>query len=528
MKKINKIKLRELLSARHEENEYKSLADIPKPTELKDITKAAKRVKKAIDNCETITIVGDYDVDGVVSTAIVVDFFRHLNVKVNYIIPNRFTHGYGLSPKIIEMIDNGLIITVDNGISATIAADICREKEIDLIITDHHTVPSTLPYAYAIVNPKQQDCNFPFSEICGAQVAWYLCAAIKKEINAKIDMRLFLDYLALAVIADIMPMTSLNYTMVKSGLKLMKVSRRPAFNILNNLMQKEQFVSDDVGFFIAPRLNSAGRLKDASIALSFLLSQNLAEAEYYFDQLNMLNNSRKELQNDIIKDAMDQVCEDEDIIVVYSSDWNEGIIGIVASRLVDKYKRPAFVFCESDGKLKGSARTPDNGVHLYELIDNIKELLIGFGGHKGAAGLALEKENLDAFKKKINEIYISPSLCESDVKYLDVIGELVLDDLDFEFISILEEFEPYGLNNKKPKFKLSNIKIDKYSYLGRNKDHLKIIIKYGDKTFDALDFHTDIELSGSEVMSDLVVSITKNEYRGNTRIQFLIEDIIFI
>ena len=243
MSKITKSRLFELLSARHLNNPYSRLADLPSPEKFKDIDIACKRIKKAILEKETITIVGDYDVDGVVSTTIMLDFFNTIKVKVNHIIPNRFEHGYGLSTKIVDLIDEGLVITVDNGISAYEASVKLKEKNIDLIITDHHTVGKQIPIALAIINPKQADCNFEFKDICGAQVAWYLCAAIKKEMNLDVNMSNFLDLLCVAIIADIMPMTALNYTIVKQGLKKIKTSSREAFKKLNEIMSKEIFVS---------------------------------------------------------------------------------------------------------------------------------------------------------------------------------------------------------------------------------------------------------------------------------------------
>lgn len=219
MSKVTKQKLFEILLERHKENPCAKLADIPPPNQLKDIQKATKRIKQAILNNEKITIVGDYDVDGVVSTTIMIDFFNKVGYKVDYIIPNRFEHGYGLSEKIVDLISEGLVITVDNGISAVVAAKKLALKGIDLIITDHHTVGEELPQSYAIINPKQEECTFPFKEICGAQVAWYLCGAIKNELKLNINMGEFLDLLSVAIVADIMPMTNLNYTIVKHGLK---------------------------------------------------------------------------------------------------------------------------------------------------------------------------------------------------------------------------------------------------------------------------------------------------------------------
>lgn len=311
MPKITKQKLFEILSARHLNNPYSKLANLPSPSNFKDIDIAIKRVKLAIQNNEKITIVGDYDVDGVVSTTITLDFFNKIGIKVDYIIPNRFEHGYGLSPKIVDLIDSGLVITVDNGISAYEASLKLKEKNIDLIITDHHTVGDKIPQALAIINPKQQDCNFEFKDICGAQVAWYFCAAIKKELNVNVDMSSYLDLLTLAIIADIMPMRSLNYTMVKQGLKRIKTSSREAFKLLNQIISKDNLVSDDIGFTIAPKLNSAGRIDDASIALEFLLAKNQSNAYETLAILDELNNYRKTLQEDITKQAQNQISQEE-------------------------------------------------------------------------------------------------------------------------------------------------------------------------------------------------------------------------
>ncbi|MGM0519421.1 MAG: single-stranded-DNA-specific exonuclease RecJ [Campylobacterota bacterium] len=521
MSKITKNRLYEILSARHVNNPYSRLANIPSPNNFKDINKACNRIKNAVLNNEKITIVGDYDVDGVVSTTIVVDFFEKIDYKVDYIIPNRFEHGYGLSPKIVDMIDNGLVITVDNGISAVEASKKLKEKSIDLIITDHHTVGEQLPYALAIINPKQDDCKFEFKEICGAQVAWYLCAAIKKELNLDVNMGDFLDLLALAIIADIMPMTALNYTMVKQGLKKIKVSKREAFKKLNEIMPKDSLVSDDVGFFIAPKLNSAGRMDDASIALSFLLSKNSFEANDSLQLLEELNNFRKTLQQEITKKAQLASDENDNAIVVWGENWHEGVIGIVASQISNKFKRPAFVFSINNGIAKGSARA--NGhINLYNLITKASHLLKGYGGHKNAAGLSLEAVNLEEFKKNINmqlqnkeeELHIEPK----------TIGELDIKAVDLDFLSIIEKFEPYGLQNHKPIFKLSNVKVVKYDLIGKDKNHLKLVLNSQGIVFEALKFNDSNTNFNSTL--DLIVSLNKNEFRNQVNIQYLIQEIL--
>ncbi len=522
MSKITKNRLFELLSARHLNNPYSRLADIPTPDNFKDIQIASARIKKAILRKETITIVGDYDVDGVVSTTIMLDFFHTINVKVNHIIPNRFEHGYGLSTKIVDLINEGLVITVDNGISAYEASLKLKEKNIDLIITDHHTVGDKLPLALAIVNPKQKDCNFEFKEICGAQVAWYLCAAIKKEMNLSVNMGEFLDLLCVAIIADIMPMTALNYTMVKQGLKKIKSSSREAFKILNEIMAKESLVSDDIGFFIAPKLNSAGRMDDASVALSFLLSKNSHHASESLALLDELNNYRKTLQEEISKKADSKTDKNDNAVIVWGEKWHEGVIGIVASKLSNSHKKPAFIFSIHNGIAKGSARANAN-INLYDLITKASHLLIGYGGHKNAAGLSLKAENLEEFKQLINnelkhfqeDLHIEP----------DTLGELDVSSVDLEFISIIEQFEPYGLENHRPIFKISDISLVKYDLIGKDKNHLKLTLNSNGVIFEALKFN-DSNTNFKANNLNLIVSVAKNEFRGEVTPQFLIQDIL--
>ncbi|BAK74615.1 MAG: single-stranded-DNA-specific exonuclease RecJ [Arcobacter sp.] len=521
MSKITKNRLFELLSARHLNNPYSKLADLPSPENFKDIQIASKRIKKAILDKETITIVGDYDVDGVVSTSIMLDFFKIINVKVNHIIPNRFEHGYGLSTKIVDLIDEGLVITVDNGISAYEASLKLKEKNIDLIITDHHTVGDKIPLALAIINPKQKECNFEFKDICGAQVAWYLCAAIKKEMNLNVNMAEFLDLLCVAIIADIMPMTTLNYTIVKQGLKKIKSSPREAFKKLNEIMAKDSLVSDDIGFFIAPKLNSAGRMDDASIALDFLLSENSHNANETLALLDELNNYRKTLQEEISKKADSKTNKEDNAVVVWGENWHEGVIGIVASKLSNSYKKPAFIFSIHNGIAKGSARANAN-INLYDLITKASHLLIGYGGHKNAAGLSLKEENLEEFKTIINkelenfknDLHIEPI----------TLGELDVEAVDLEFLSILEQFEPYGLENHRPIFKISNTSLVKYDLIGRDKNHLKLTLNSNGIIFEALKFN-DSNTNISSTLN-LIVSIAKNEFRGEITPQFLIQDIL--
>ncbi|NQY25304.1 MAG: single-stranded-DNA-specific exonuclease RecJ [Campylobacteraceae bacterium] len=520
MQKITSEHLTALLEERHKNNPYAKLSNIPKPDSFKDIKIATKRVKEAITNKETITIVGDYDVDGIVSTTIMVDFFKTISYPINYIIPNRFKHGYGLSPKIVDQIEEGLVITVDNGISAYEASVLLKEKNIDLIITDHHTVGDKIPLALAIINTKQKDCNFPFKDICGAQIAWYFCAAIKKELDLNVDMSSFMDILCIAIIADIMPMNSLNYTMVKFGLQKFKNSKRPALLQLKQSLNKTVYTSDDVGFFIAPKLNSAGRLEDASIALEFLLSPDTFSAQNNLDYLNELNNQRKVLQNEINNQAVRQVNKNDKVIVVWNENWHEGVIGIVASKLCHAFKRPAFVFSITNGIAKGSARA-NSEINLHTLISTTSDLLLGFGGHKNAAGMALKEENLEEFRKNLNlninnydeELYINTK----------TLGELDVSSVSMDFLNVIERYEPYGQDNLKPIFTVSNANIIKKEIFGKDKSHLKLYLESFGFYYEAILFG-ETKLEGKSV--SFIVSLNKNEFRGRCNTQFLIQEIL--
>ncbi|MBO7475879.1 MAG: DHH family phosphoesterase, partial [Campylobacter sp.] len=279
---LGKKEIREILESRFSKDIHTKLSEIPLPKDLKDTYKAAARIKTAIENNEQIAIVGDYDVDGIVSSVVISDFFDELGVDYVVKIPNRFTDGYGLNPEILNELDGvSLIITVDNGISANEAAEICKAKGIDLIITDHHMPPPVLPNAYAIINPKQEDCTFPNVEICGAEVAWYLIGALKETLKINYDMSDVLDILIIAIIADMMELRDLNRVLVKFGIKKLNSSKRACFKAIKEHYFKKSFEFDDISYLIAPLINSTGRMDDATISYKFLCSKNIREANHY-------------------------------------------------------------------------------------------------------------------------------------------------------------------------------------------------------------------------------------------------------
>jgi single-stranded-DNA-specific exonuclease len=515
--------IEQILFNRIKDDKFKTLKSLPQPDTFKDMQKATSRIVSAIKNNETINIVGDYDVDGISSTTIMVEFFNALAIKVNYIIPNRFEHGYGLSAKILEQINDGLIITVDNGISAIEAALLCKQRDLDLIITDHHTVGVELPDCYAIVNPKQKDCTFPFKDICGAQVAWYLCASIKKELNFKYNLMELFDILSLAIIADIMPMVSLNQTMVKVGLKSLKNSTRPAIIAIKQRYNLNNITEEDIGFKIAPLINCAGRMNDPIIALKFLLSSNEFEANAQLDYLIELNEQRKQEQLQIFNEAKAQVDIDDKVVVVKSESWNEGIIGIVASKLCEKYKKPAFVFTINGTTAKASSRSTSS-THLYNLINTCSSLLNGFGGHKQAAGLSIDTNKIENFKQELNKnIDLLPQ--ESEDKTLYTLGDFSICNVDHTVYNLIESYRPYGITNPYPIFTFKQMQILSVNKMGRNKEFTKLTVSNGKSTIEVVIFIDFCEVNIGDILN-FTATISKNEFRGEVKFNLMLKELL--
>ena len=521
---LNKHTLFELLSSRFADDE-KKLSQIPNPALLQDAPKAAKKIAEAIRENKRITLVGDYDVDGVSSTAIMVDFFRQISYPLEAIIPNRFNDGYGVSPSVLERVDTDLIITVDNGISAIEAAKVCMERNIELIITDHHTPSEILPEAFAIVDPKLSTCEYPFKEICGAQVAWLLLALVKKELNLSIDMKQFLDILAIAIIADIMPLVDINRTLVREGLKVLMNSQRPSSIIIRDFLNKSSISSEDIAFQIAPRVNSAGRLEDASIALEFFTATSTNKAYQQFEKLNKLNELRKATEAECTKEAIESVTDINDVIVVAKENWHEGVVGIVAARLVDYFKRPAIVLSIKDGIAKGSARSIGE-VSIYELIKASEQLLTKFGGHKMAAGLGLHVENIDTFREAVN---ISASKLSRDdfIPKDEFTGIITSDMIDFELLNMLDQFEPFGEANPRPRFLIKDAEVVSIKTFGSDKSHSKVSLRlypHDRKTLELILFRQVLEMPENKKLT-CSYTVTKNEFNSRVSVQLLINQI---
>ena len=512
-----------LLSKRFDDT-FLSLKDLPLPATFKDMDRAVKRIVQAIKNQEKIVLIGDYDVDGVISTSVMKLFFDAISVPLAWIIPNRFKDGYGLSTTLIPRIQGAdLVITVDNGISAVEAAKECKNLGIDLIITDHHIVPEIAPEAYAIINQKQPACTFPHAEICGAQIAWYLCTALNKALDTKVDMKNYLELVSMAIIADIMPLQHINRAMVQAGIKLLNQSQRPCIQAYREQSSKQQLVSEDIAFGLAPILNSAGRLEDASLAVAFICSPNIYDARSHLETLIALNESRKVLEQQITDEATHQVDKESKVIVVASSAWHEGVVGIVAARLARKFERPAIVLTQNEAFYKGSGRS-FNGCDLFALVDTQRGLLGKFGGHSAAVGLSLEIEKLEAFRTALNkeantfcsqEIYVDP----------DILGELPFEQINFSLIEMIAQFEPFGEGNPKPKFLTKEVEILAVQTMGKEGNHLRFTFQHHGMIHNGVQFKTYAQYEVGQKI-DIVYTVNVNHFRGESTVQLMVERVI--
>ncbi len=516
--------LEAILQSRFPEGFF-SLKDLPSPSAFKDMDRATERIVTAIKNREKITVIGDYDVDGVVSTTLMILFFDTIGYEVSWIIPNRFRDGYGLSENIIPRIEGSdLAITVDNGISAVNAAQMCKEKGIDLIITDHHLLPPVLPEAYAIIDPKQPECTFPYEEVCGAQIAWYLIASVKNALSVKLEMMPLMELAAIAIIADMMPLNHINRAMVTSGLKALSKSSRPAIRAYKEYVSKETFGADDIGFFLAPLLNSAGRMEDASFAVEFLLSSNIYDARVRLGRLVDFNEIRKRTEAEITKEALGCIREDDPVVVVSGDNWHEGVVGIVAARLAKAVKKPSIVLSDNGkGVLKGSGRTFGT-CDLFAVVEQARPLLEKFGGHAAAVGLSLNHSNYDTFKETLRQMYSKEKHTEETVDP-SIIGGLHFRDITFSLTALLRSFEPFGQGNPVPKFFSKRVRILQASKMGKEGNHLRFLFEQDGITHQGVQFKThDVYAPGTVV--DLIYTVNENHFRGSTTLQLMVEEII--
>ena len=501
------------------------------PYLLEDMEKMVERIIQAKENNEKVAIYGDYDVDGITSITLMYSFLRDLGLDVIYYLPDRQEEGYGLNNNaILGLKEKGvsLIITVDCGISAVDEVEYANTLGLDVCVTDHHECSSVLPVAYSIVNPKRPDSKYPFSSLAGVGVSFKVLDAITKKLNMSKESYLkYLDIVAVGTIADIVPLVDENRIITLNGLKMLQNTKNEGLKALMKVAKITNVDSDNVSFGLAPRINASGRMADATVAVKMLLSTNPLEAYNYAKVLDEQNIKRQEVERKIYEEAIEKIellgLDKKKGIVVEGENWHQGVIGIVASKLTEKYLKPVILLTYDKDKTKGSGRIPQ-GISLYDALTECKEYLTAFGGHELAAGLTLETKNIPAFREKFEQT-IQQMKPDDFVRNIDIDFEVNKKDMTFEAIEQIESLAPFGQKNKRPVFVYKNLKVVSISTLKDNK-HLKFRLQDGDFQVDAIFFKAgdrrdEVRLSDK---IDVVLTMSVNEFMGYKNIQFLVVD----
>jgi single-stranded-DNA-specific exonuclease len=513
-----------------------TLDDLHNPYLMKDMDKAVSRIEKAIENGENILVFGDYDVDGTTAVSLVSSYLKSYYPNIATYIPDRYDEGYGISYKGIDYADdNGisLIIALDCGIKSIDHIAYANEKNIDFIICDHHRPGDELPNAIAVLDPKRVDCFYPYEELCGCGVGFKLIQALAEHRNQSIlDLIPYLDLVATAIAADIVPITGENRVLAKFGLEVINSNPRPGIKALVQNIKKKTLTITDVVFIIAPRINAAGRIKHGNEAVALLTEYDLDQAELFASEIEQHNSDRKELDKKITVEALSQIDinneKEKFTTVVYQEDWHKGVIGIVASRLTETYYRPTIVFTKSGDKLAASARSVKD-FDVYNALEACAEHLEQFGGHMYAAGMTLKEENYQKFKNAFEEEVqktIPPDLL---IPEISVDLEINFSDINPKLIRLLSQFEPFGPQNMTPTFMTKNIKDTGYAKpLGKDNEHLKLFVKQnGSEGFGAIGFGlgTKLDLIKNQKPFDAVYCIDENEFNGNVTVQLRMKDL---
>ncbi len=514
-----------------------NLTDLHNPFLMKDMEKAVERIEKAISNNEKILVYGDYDVDGTTAVSLMYSYLKTIYSNVETYIPDRYSEGYGISIKGIDYAvenDFKLIIALDCGIKAIEKIDYANKKKVDFIICDHHNPGEKIPKAIAVLDPKQPDCNYPYKELCGCGVGFKLAQALASKRGQKIeDLIPYLDLVATAIAADIVPITGENRVLAFHGLKVINNKPRNGIKAMIHLIKKKQLTITDVVFVIAPRINAAGRIKHGSYAVKLLTELDFESAVKFASEIENYNTERKNIDKITTNEALQQIDENNEqqsfSTVVYSENWHKGVIGIVASRLIETHYKPTIIFTKSNDKLVASARSV-RGFDLYSALEKCSEFMEQFGGHKYAAGLTIKEDNFENFKSKFEETVKNSISKESLTPEISVDAEINLSEITPKFIRILNQLAPFGPKNMKPVFMASNLRDNGYGKtVGEDKSHLKLNIFEGSnqKTYNGIAFGMGNKLSNIQKGKSFkaVFNIEENHWNGYVSTQLLIRDL---
>ena len=513
-----------------------TFADLHNPYLMKDMDKAVERIEKAIENEENILVFGDYDVDGTTAVSLVSSYLKTYYLNVATYIPDRYEEGYGVSFKGIDFADDNnfsLIIALDCGIKSIDHVAYAKERNIDFIICDHHRPGEFLPEAVAVLDPKRADCSYPYDELCGCGIGFKLIQALGENRNQTIeDIIPYLDLVATAIAADIVPMTGENRVLAHYGLQVINSDPRPGIKALIHQVKKQTLDITDVVFIIAPRINAAGRIKHGNYAVQLLSEFNFEQAQKFASEIEKYNSDRKELDKRITKEALSQIEENQEkerfTTVVFQEDWHKGVIGIVASRLIETYFRPTLVFTKSGDKYAASARSV-LGFDVYNALESCAEHLEQFGGHMYAAGMTLKEENYNNFKAAFEKVVKETIHPDSLTPEIAIDAEINFSDITPKLTRILKQFEPFGPQNRTPVFLTKNIKDTGYSKkMGADEDHLKLFVKQNTPdgiTAIGFGLGNKIDLVTNQKPFQALYCIDENEWNGKISLQLRLKDI---
>ena len=515
-----------------------TLKDLPSPFLMKDMEKACKRILKAIDKNESIFIYGDYDVDGVTATSNLLNFFKEIGVRAQYHIPHRLKEGYGLhvgALKEIKEKGGDLVITADCGISNVKEAIAASALGVDLIITDHHIIPPELPDAHAVLNPLRPGSEFPDLYLAGVGVAFFLMVGLRSMLrergffkNHEPHLGSYLDLVALGTIADMVPLRGANHILVKEGLKILSKKQRVGVRALCDVsgISNTEIGPYEVGFQLAPRLNAGGRISSATFGVELLTTDDSLKALEVAQKLNSENNQRRFLQTQTLEQAVAKI-EKEKLyqkksLVLSSAHWHPGVIGIVASKLVEKYHLPTCLISEQEEVGKGSGRSI-SALNLHEALQKCKSHFLNFGGHKAAAGFSIEKGKIEAFQNAFNEVVQSMLSPEDWIQKIQVDMKLSLGQVNEALLQELSFLHPFGMGNREPLFWVEDFKVTHSKVVGEK--HLKLLVQNDEARFDAIGFYLSEHHPDAHKFRSLLFQPMRNTWQGKSSIQLKLKDI---
>jgi len=509
-----------------------NLDELHDPFLMKDMDKTVERLIKAMDGDEKIMILGDYDVDGTTSVAMLYDYFIKKTLKPIYYIPDRYKEGYGVSEESIVFAAEqkvSLIITIDCGIKANDKIESANENGIDVIICDHHIPDNSIPKAYSIINPNQKNCDYPFKGLCGCGIGFKLISAIEKKMGGSEEVNQYLDLVAIATIADQMPMINENRTLVHYGLKELNEHPRPGFHFFIRAINRD-IVESDISFNIGPRINASGRMKSGMLSVKLMIEKDTNEAYKIAQEIESINLLRRSKEKEVTEQAIKRTDTLKFTNVVYGTDWNKGVLGIAASRLVDKFYKPTIVLTLDDNIYTGSARSVAN-FDIYDAIDSGKKYLDQYGGHKYAAGLSIKEENLEHFINHFESYVKSAMGNKMFVKKVSYDVEINLSDITESNFKLLSRMSPFGFSNYKPVFRTNNCHlVGNLRLLGKEKAHIKFQITDSKEcTIQALGFNMSehYEQINTKEPFDILYTISRNTFNNSSLLELNLKSISF-